>query len=103
MNILPKMDKAESVLKRAHIFIEGRVQGVGFRYFIQTNAGEMGINGWVKNLSDGRVEAVFEGPKEKVMNMVERCKRGPGASRVENINLKWDEIDKTLQSFNVKY
>ncbi|HLR76493.1 MAG TPA: acylphosphatase, partial [Balneolaceae bacterium] len=67
------MNQAESVTKRAHIFIEGKVQGVGFRYFVRTNASDMNLKGWVKNLSDGRVEAVFEGPKAKVMSMVEKC------------------------------
>ncbi len=96
------MNKAETVTKQAHIFIEGRVQGVGFRHFTKTNARERGLNGWVKNRSDGRVEAVFEGPKEQVMEMVEQCQQGPGSAHVENIDLKWEEADKKLNSFKVK-
>lgn len=97
------MNNAESIVKRAHIFIEGKVQGVGFRYFTKTGAQEMGLKGWVKNLADGRVEAVFEGPKEKVMTMVEKCQKGPRAGRVESIDLQWEEIDKKLTEFSVKY
>ncbi len=95
------MNKAESVTKRAHVFIEGKVQGVGYRHFTKRNVQDIGLRGWVKNLSDGRVEAVFEGPKEQVMEMVERCKKGPG--QVDNIDLKWEEIDEKLDSFKVKH
>lgn len=97
------MDQAKPVIKRAHIFVEGKVQGVGFRYFTQTNAREMGLNGWVKNLSDGRVEAVFEGPKRKVSTMIEKCRKGPRAARVKNVNMQWEESDEKLDSFDVKY
>lgn len=96
------MNESESVIKRAHVFIEGRVQGVGFRHFTKTKARKMNLNGWVKNRSDGRVEAVFEGPKEQVMNMVEKCQKGPGAAKVQNVDLKWEETDKNLDSFKIK-
>lgn len=96
------MDKNKLVLKRAHVFIDGKVQRVGFRYFVQTKAQEMGIEGWVKNLADGRVEAVFEGPKPNVLIMIEKCRKGPRASRVDNIDLNWEKTDNNLESFRVK-
>lgn len=97
------MSKAKSNIKRAHLFVEGKVQGVGFRYFTQTNARDMNINGWVKNLPDGRVEAVFEAPKTKVENMIDRCKEGPRAARVDNLDWEWVERPQALNTFEVKY
>ena len=96
------MDQSEEVTKRAHIYIEGRVQGVDFRYFTKKSAQQMGLNGWVKNRSDGRVEAVFQGPKKQVMQMVEKCEEGPGSARVENIDLKWEEANHKTDSFKIK-
>lgn len=89
---------------RKHIFISGRVQGVGFRHFTRKNAEALNVNGWVKNLADGRVEAVFEGSKEAVDDLIKRCKKGPAASRVENLEVNDDEHEKsTLNGFQVRY
>lgn len=95
-------NQSASSTQRAHIFIEGRVQGVGFRYFTKTNAQKIGLTGWVKNRADGRVEAIFEGPKEEVLTMIEQCQKGPRASEVNNIDLKWEEVDSTINSFQIK-
>lgn len=95
-------NKSISNTKKAHIFIEGRVQGVGFRYFTKTNAQKLGLAGWVKNRADGRVEAIFEGPKEDVLKMIEQCQKGPRASKVNNIDLEWEEVDSTTNSFQIK-
>lgn len=97
------MSQAKSNIKRAHLFVEGKVQGVGFRYFTQTNARDMDINGWVKNLPDSRVEAVFEGPEVKVESMIERCKEGPRAARVDSLDWEWVESTEPLNTFEVKY
>ncbi|MEA1998313.1 MAG: acylphosphatase, partial [Euryarchaeota archaeon] len=58
---------------RAHVFVKGKVQGVLFRYTTRGEANMRALKGWVRNMSDGRVEAVFEGDKEKVDEMVEYC------------------------------
>ncbi len=89
---------------RKHIFISGRVQGVGFRHFTRKNAEALNVDGWVKNLADGRVEAVFEGSEEAVQDLIKRCKRGPAPSRVEELEVKDAENEKnTLKGFQVRH
>lgn len=90
-------------MKRAHVFIEGRVQGVGFRHFTKTNARQHGIEGWVKNLADGRVEAVFEGDEDQVQTMIDLVKEGPRASRVANVDVKWETPKREFNAFQVAY
>ncbi len=90
-------------MKRAHILIEGRVQGVGFRHFTKVNAEEAGVFGWVKNLPDGRVEAVFEGPVDHIREMVNRCEQGPGASRVDNVDVTVEDATNEFDEFEVRY
>lgn len=75
---------------RAHVVITGRVQGVGFRYSTVDEASTRGLAGWVRNLPNGRVEAVFEGPKPDVESMIEWCRQGPPSARVTNIDVKWE-------------
>lgn len=76
---------------RAHVFITGRVQGVFFRANTKKTAQKQGLSGWVKNLSDGRVEAVFEGPKNAVSEMVRWCHEGPIGANVESVEVKWED------------
>lgn len=78
-------------MKRAHIFISGFVQGVGFRHFVKRKAQEIGLTGWVKNLPDGRVEVVFQGPKEKIEEIIILCRKGPFLSEVEDVEVEWEE------------
>ena len=66
-----------------HVMIRGRVQGVGYRYFVEREAQSRGLEGWVRNRRDGCVEAVFSGPAEAVTAMIEACRRGPSSARVE--------------------
>ena len=87
---------------RAHAFISGSVQGVSFRYFTYHEALKHGLRGWVRNLADGRVEAVFEGEKERVEQVLEWFQNGPPAAKVENIEVDWDEPSESLNGFNVK-
>jgi acylphosphatase len=68
-----------------HIIVRGRVQGVGYRAFVENEAARRGVEGWVRNRSDGTVEAVFAGPAEDVAMMIEACSRGPRAARVEAV------------------
>ncbi len=90
-------------MTRAHVFIEGRVQGVGFRHFTKKTAVRHGINGWVRNLSDGRVEAVFEGAEEKVEKVIDACRQGPPISKVENLNVDWEEYEDEFDQFEVAF
>jgi acylphosphatase len=71
---------------RAHVFVSGRVQGVFFRTETKYKADGYGVKGWVRNLPDGRVEAVFEGEEEAVKALIEFCKRGPQGARVTSVD-----------------
>jgi acylphosphatase len=73
---------------RAHLIISGKVQGVGFRYFVRKSAVKLGVAGWVRNLEDGRVEAIFEGEEGVVASAIKFANQGPRFSKVENIELK---------------
>ena len=66
-----------------HVTIRGRVQGVGYRYFVEREAQSRDLEGWVRNRRDGGVEAVFSGPAEAVTGMIAACRRGPSSARVE--------------------
>jgi len=88
-------------MKRVHLFISGRVQGVFYRAFTKEVADSLGLKGWVRNLRDGRVEAVFEGEEDKISIAIERCKEGPPYARVDNIEIIWEE-PKDLTDFEIK-
>ncbi len=88
---------------RAHMFVSGRVQGVFFRSQTKHNAERYDLKGWIRNLPDGRVEAVFEGEKEAVETLVEFCKHGPSSARVTNIKLRWETYTGEFDRFGIKY
>lgn len=88
---------------RAHLIISGVVQGVNFRHYTKVKAKERNVNGWVKNLLDGRVEAVFEGEDKDVEELIKFCKRGPPLSKVENVEIKWEEFKGEYKSFEIRY
>jgi len=87
---------------RAHIFVSGMVQGVFFRANTKDRADSLGLKGWVRNTPDGRVEAVFEGEKEKVDAALGFCKTGPSGAVVKNVEVKWEE-PKGETGFEVRY
>jgi len=89
--------------KRAHVFISGLVQGVFFRAETQTRARRLGVTGWVRNLWDGRVEAVFEGEEEAVERMVSWCHRGPPGARVENVEVTYEDYTGEYDTFSIRY
>lgn len=76
---------------RAHVFIAGRVQGVGYRYFTRDEAVRLGVNGWVRNVPDGRVEAVFEGSRNTVETLIRWCHKGSTAARVKDVVVEYEE------------
>lgn len=80
--------------------ISGRVQGVWFRGFVTENAGSLGVRGWVRNRSDGTVEALFVGDGPAVNEMLRRCRAGPPAAKVEHVNAQpLDVPDPEPQGF----
>jgi acylphosphatase len=87
---------------RAHIFVSGRVQGVFFRVETRDEATKRNVTGWVRNTSSGRVEAVFEGEKEDVEEVIEFCKSGPLGARVTKIDVKWKEYTGEFENFQIR-
>ena len=88
---------------RAHIFVSGRVQGVWFRQKTKQKAEKLGVFGWVKNLSDGRVEAVFEGNKQQVEQMVIWARKGPFWAKVNDIDISWEKYKGEFNFFEIKH
>jgi acylphosphatase len=88
---------------RAHVFVEGYVQGVFFRYEASRIAKSLHVNGWVRNLPDGRVEAVFEGEKENVEKMVKFCRRGPAGAHVDDVEVKWETYRGEFSGFEIRH
>lgn len=75
---------------RVRLVVQGRVQGVGFRQGVSARARSLGIAGSVCNLADGSVEAIFEGPRDRVESMVEWCRRGPQGAGVRRLDQRWE-------------
>lgn len=88
--------------KRAHVFIKGKVQGVWFRASTKEVAQRLGLKGWVKNLPDGRVEAVFEGDEDKLKQAIEWCREGPPGAVVTDVEVVFEE-PKGESDFHIKY
>ena len=88
---------------RAHVFVEGHVQGVYFRSETRAAAQRCGVTGWVKNLSDGRVEALFEGKDEDVQAMLEWCKKGPPYAIVNQVEANEEPFTGEFRDFQITY
>jgi len=88
--------------KRVHVWISGRVQGVFYRAYTQDAARTHGVNGWVRNLPDGRVEAVFEGDARAVDAMVQWCHRGSPMSRVDRVEVQEEPYQGEFSDFGVR-
>lgn len=86
---------------RAHVFVSGTVQGVFYRATTRDVAREKGVDGWVRNLEDGRVEAVFEGPEGAVRDMVDWCETGSPAADVTHVDAEFGEPEG-LDGFEVR-
>lgn len=83
--------------------VHGRVQGVGFRFFVIEEANRLGLHGWVRNQPDGTVEVFAEGPESKLHSLLEKLRRGPIAARVENVHSHFDKAEPRHSGFQVKY
>ncbi len=88
--------------KRAHVFISGIVQGVSFRYYTLQEALRTGTMGWVRNLPDGRVEAVIEGDDAVVERMLAWCRQGPRGARVEHVEALPETPTGEFQGFRIR-
>mgnify|MGYP002784365579 CR=1 FL=1 len=86
---------------RAHVLISGRVQQVGFRFSTQDMAMVYGLAGWVRNLPDGRVEAVFEGDRATIEKMLEWCHKGPPSAVVKDVMVMYEALEG-LNGFEIR-
>jgi acylphosphatase len=89
-------------LVRKRVLVSGEVQGVFYRDTCRRIAGQQGVAGWVRNLPDGRVEAVFEGDADPVERMVSWARRGPSDARVTDVSVR-EEPAEGLTSFEIRY
>ena len=87
-------------LVRVHVFIFGSVQGIGFRFSTKHKADALSLKGWVRNYLD-YVEAVFEGPEDRVKEIVEWCRKGPSTSRVDKIEVKFEKYTDEFEDFEI--
>nr|MDO8100742.1 acylphosphatase [Candidatus Njordarchaeota archaeon] len=87
---------------RAHVLIEGDVQGVGFRASAWSVAQKLEVTGWVRNVVDGRVETLIEGEKDRVEKMVQWCSRGPPGSYVANLKVEWLPYKGEFKTFEIE-
>jgi len=88
---------------RARVHVSGQVQGVFFRSETQEEAIKHNVTGWVRNVPDGRVEAVFEGEKDQVDELIELCKRGPPGARVTRVEVSWENYTGEFKGFKIRY
>lgn len=86
---------------QARLLITGKVQGVFYRASCQEVAQRLGLNGWVKNLSDGNVESLVQGEKEKIEKLIAWCKKGPPGAVVSNLDVNWETVVKQITSFKI--
>ncbi len=93
----------EKTTHRAHVFYSGRVQGVGFRYTAESIAHRVGLTGWVKNLRDGRVELICEGPKEKIETLFSEIQGGAMGRYIKKIDCLWEEPTNEYKDFRVEF
>lgn len=87
---------------RAHIIVEGRVQGVGYRANTRRMANTLNLKGWVRNLRDGSVEITVEGEEELVNRLIQWCHRGPTGAYVQKVRVEKDEYVKEFKEFSTK-
>ena len=88
---------------RAHVFIRGKVQGVYFRQNTRIVATRYGVMGWVRNLKDGRVEAVLEGDEMDINRVIEWCYAGPPKAAVDDVDVKYEKYTGEFREFKVSY
>ena len=94
------MDDIEE--SRLHVLVEGEVQGVGFRFFVQNSARNLGLSGWVRNRWDGTVEVIAEGEKEKLEQLMQKLHQGPRSSRVTGVSPEWQVATGEFTDFQFR-
>lgn len=90
------------MLKQAHLYIKGDVIGVGFRAWTKIQAKITGVTGWVRNNEGGFVEAVIQGEEDRIKSIIESVKKGPPVSRVEDVEIFWQDAKEIFNGFEIK-
>ena len=90
-------------MERLHAVVRGDVQGVGFRYFVQRKARQIGLTGWVRNNADGTVELVAEGARDSLEQLKRAVEEGPRAARVDRVDADWSNATGTLGAFDLSW
>jgi acylphosphatase len=96
------MSESDKLIIRLHAVVEGRVQGVGFRYFVEEVAVNLGLSGWVRNRWDGSVEVTAEGERTALEKLTIALQRGPRASSVTKVEIEWQEATGEFKDFLVR-
>lgn len=89
--------------KGYHLWVSGYVQGVGFRRRVQLLAEQLGIEGWVKNLEDGRVEIFLQTDQEEVDRFLQKLQKRTGAAEIEEIDIQEEKIDQRVEGFDITF
>ncbi len=97
------MPKQALAKKRLHVYWSGRVQGVGFRYTAESVALELKLTGWVRNIPDGRVEAVCEGPAKALQAFLDQVSKGPMRPYIQETQADWPEATGEFEDFRVRF
>jgi acylphosphatase len=92
-----------SIPRAAEILVEGRVQGVGYRDFVQRRASRLGLTGYVMNLPDGRVRVRAEGALESIEELVRELEKGPPLARIEKVSVTWLPLTGRFSSFGIRF
>jgi acylphosphatase len=90
-------------MERLHAVVRGDVQGVGFRYFVQRRAQQLGLAGWVRNNDDGTVELVAEGSREQLEQLKRALQEGPRMARVDRVDTQWSPGTGNLRNFELAW
>ena len=102
--IILTTDSGEIMLDSAvHMIVHGRVQGVGFRFFVRDLASSLDVKGWVRNLSDGTVEIHAEGNKEILENLIKKVEKGPFFGSVSDLTIDWVEPENIFNNFSIRF
>lgn len=98
-----KVDPSQLDFVRVRVLVTGYVQGIGFRWFLYKKAQECGATGWVHNLEDGRLEAVFEGSRDQVETMISHSRSGPESAHVTDVQIFWEQPEGKWDELEITY
>ena len=96
-------EKNSNAIEELHAYVYGRVQGVGFRYFVVQKAHELALRGYARNGSDGSVEVLAQGPRPALERLLLHLRRGPSAAHVRDVRVAWGTPTESVSGFHVRW